>query len=415
MAKFYAVKGEENKIFRSWEECKFFLDGKKGYKYKSFSTKEEAEAYLNGEDFYADAVKRDIADGWCVAYTDGSFEEKLNTYSYGVLFLDTDGGRKELCGYGNQKDFISSRNVAGEVEGVIAAVKYAFLRGFAKLRIYHDYEGLSKWVSGEWGAKSPISAYYASEFSKYKGVVNVEFIKVKGHSNNAYNEEVDKLAKRALFDKCEVKTDGRGFWLAGTDEAKPLCERLNRLVSRAEFVFTPFGTRFNFNGEELNVYIGSKGITAITGDGGYMYFLAVSELLKDKGDTERIRIADRAFGLPFGSLCSGDGFAIAEAVTSLNEKYNENALLFALDELVESVKRSLDKSGIKYDKISSVFKKIDGERFSLQGEVDNKNEIEKAYNFLYHYRVGFADRTSDRKRTGELIKEAKSINGELDG
>ena len=52
MAKFYAARGEENKIFDSWDKCKAFLEGKKGYKYKSFSSRAEAEAYLSGEDFY---------------------------------------------------------------------------------------------------------------------------------------------------------------------------------------------------------------------------------------------------------------------------------------------------------------------------------------------------------------------------
>ena len=49
MAKFYAARGEENKIFDSWDKCKAFLEGKKGYKYKSFSSRAEAEAYLIGE------------------------------------------------------------------------------------------------------------------------------------------------------------------------------------------------------------------------------------------------------------------------------------------------------------------------------------------------------------------------------
>ena len=48
MAKFYAVKvGKTTGIFTSWNECKASVDGFSRAKYKSFFTKEEAEAFLN--------------------------------------------------------------------------------------------------------------------------------------------------------------------------------------------------------------------------------------------------------------------------------------------------------------------------------------------------------------------------------
>lgn len=413
MAKFYAARGEENKIFNNWDDCKFFLEGKKGYKYKSFSTKAEAEAFLKGEDFYADAVKRDIDGGWCVAYTDGSFEDGANGYSHAVIFLDTDGKRADFCGRGNKREFLSSRNIAGEVEGVLAAVKYAFVRGFAKLKIYHDYEGLAKWANGEWSAKSPISSYYKSELSKYKSAVEFEFVKVKGHSNNAYNEAADVLAKRALFEGYSVGVKGRGFCVTGEDEAKEIAERLNKLVARAKFSFTPFGTRFSFNGEELNVYTGN-GVTVVAGDGGYMYYLVASELIRSGGDTERIRVANRAFDLPFGSLSCGDGFSIARAVKDADVANCGYALLFALNELTDGIKNALDTVGVKYEKISSIFKK-DGDGFYLTEDVDGREKLEKAYCFLYKYRIGLADRSFDGETVAKLIADAEEINGELNG
>lgn len=48
MAKFYAVKvGKSPGIFESWDECKASVEGFPGAKYKSFSKREEAEAFLN--------------------------------------------------------------------------------------------------------------------------------------------------------------------------------------------------------------------------------------------------------------------------------------------------------------------------------------------------------------------------------
>ena len=47
--KIYAVKkGIKTGIFHTWEECKTAVDGYSGAQYKSFLTKEEAQAYLNG-------------------------------------------------------------------------------------------------------------------------------------------------------------------------------------------------------------------------------------------------------------------------------------------------------------------------------------------------------------------------------
>eukprot|EP00434_Breviolum_minutum_P040724 symbB.v1.2.036201.t1/scaffold5054.1/size31406/1 len=46
-AKFYGVAKPEKRICTSWEECKPFVHGVKGVLYRSFATREEAEAYIN--------------------------------------------------------------------------------------------------------------------------------------------------------------------------------------------------------------------------------------------------------------------------------------------------------------------------------------------------------------------------------
>ena len=110
VAKYYAVKGEENKIFTDWETCKEFLSGKKGYKYKSFSTEEEAKAFLSGEDYAEKCVSDDLSKGYAVAFTDGSFEESLNEYSYGAIAFSPENETFTFCDRGARADFLSSRN-----------------------------------------------------------------------------------------------------------------------------------------------------------------------------------------------------------------------------------------------------------------------------------------------------------------
>ena len=46
--KFYAVKeGRSTGVFASWAECKKQVDGYSGAKYKSFTSMQDATAYLN--------------------------------------------------------------------------------------------------------------------------------------------------------------------------------------------------------------------------------------------------------------------------------------------------------------------------------------------------------------------------------
>ena len=78
MSKYYAVKGNgEKHLFTDWDSCKEFLDGKKGYKYKSFSSKKEAEFYFSDKDYAESLVAEDLKNGFAVAFTDGSYEENL--------------------------------------------------------------------------------------------------------------------------------------------------------------------------------------------------------------------------------------------------------------------------------------------------------------------------------------------------
>lgn len=52
MSKVYAVRIGRNKgVFNTWAECKKQIDGFKGAKYKSFTSKKDAELFIEGNDF----------------------------------------------------------------------------------------------------------------------------------------------------------------------------------------------------------------------------------------------------------------------------------------------------------------------------------------------------------------------------
>lgn len=208
--KFYAVKsGRTTGVFESWDECNNSIKGFTGAVFKSFNSREEAEAFLVDKDLWAEIVSEDIRQGYLVAFCDGSYENSLNRYSYGVVLIDKENNEIPLCGYGSNQKFVSSNNIIGEIFGVINALDWAISNGYEKIKIYHDYEGLSRWISGEWQAKSDVAKMFTALYrSKFDGVIEVVFEKIKGHSNNKYNDRADSLAKSALHDRTKMSIQG---------------------------------------------------------------------------------------------------------------------------------------------------------------------------------------------------------------
>lgn len=148
--KYYAVKAGNNPgLFDNWPECQESIKGFSGAVYKSFNSKEEAEAFLSDRDIWGEQIAADIEQGYLVAFCDGSFDKELNRYSYGVIIIDNSYVETPLCGYGSNPKYIASNNIVGEIFGVINALDWAVSNGYDKIKIYHDYEGLSKWLSGE--------------------------------------------------------------------------------------------------------------------------------------------------------------------------------------------------------------------------------------------------------------------------
>lgn len=97
--------------------------------------------------------------------------------------------------------------------GAINSLDWAISNSYDKIRIYHDYEGLSKWIRGEWKANSDIAKTLIAIYqSKFDGIIDVEFEKVKGHSNNTYNDKADELAKRALSGNTRVSITGDNWF-----------------------------------------------------------------------------------------------------------------------------------------------------------------------------------------------------------
>ena len=233
--KYYAVKrGNVTGIFEQWDECKKAVSGYSNPDFRSFNSKEEAEAYLEDRDIWKEAIDEDLKKGFLVAFTDGSYEKSLKRYSYGVLMITPEGKEVELCGYSTNPKYISFNNIIGEMLGVINAMDWAVSNEYDRLKIYHDYEGLSKWINGEWRAESEVAKMYISIYKeKFDGLLSIVFEKVKGHSNNHYNDRADSLAKAALQDHKWIAIEGDN-WFSIPHFSKDDFETILELVKEAD-------------------------------------------------------------------------------------------------------------------------------------------------------------------------------------
>ena len=198
--KYYAVrKGRKIGVFETWDECKNSVSGFSGAEYKSFPKKEDAIAFVNGSTKEITDKMEDIEEkqSEAFAYVDGSYDDTTKAYSYGMVIMNNED---ELYFYKkfDRDDMSDMRNVAGEIQGSMAAMQYCLDKGIESISIFYDYEGIEKWCNGDWKARKEGTMKYVEFYKNASKKLDVDFIKVKGHSGDKYNDMADELAKKAL-------------------------------------------------------------------------------------------------------------------------------------------------------------------------------------------------------------------------
>lgn len=221
--KVYAVKkGKTTGLFYSWNECKDATNGYPGAEFKGFGTEAEARAYLEGkeisiEEIFAEEIPTEdqakeelqfhmekLDENQVIAYVDGSFDKTIGKYSFGCILLVPGGRIIKESGNGNEPESLAIRNVAGEMLGAMYASQWALVNGYEFIELRYDYEGIEKWATGAWKANNVLTQKYAAFMQRKRSQIHISFQKVKAHSGDYYNEQVDKLAKAAL-------TEGNGI------------------------------------------------------------------------------------------------------------------------------------------------------------------------------------------------------------
>lgn len=199
MAKIYAVKvGRNVGLFSNWADCEKEVKGYPNATYKSFKTKEDATNWLNDDITKQEVIKpNNETNNELICYIDGSYDVETKRYSYGLVGIYKDQTYLD-SNVGSNQVWSQHRNVAGELLGAMKAFDLANELNAKKLTIYHDYEGISAWVTGVWQAKNNMTKYYQKLALELQENIELVFVKVKAHSGDPLNEKADKLAKMAL-------------------------------------------------------------------------------------------------------------------------------------------------------------------------------------------------------------------------
>lgn len=195
MSKYYAVrKGRTPGIYRDWDTAKREVMGFSGAEYKSFKTEDEALQFMNLNK--KEAIKLD----GLIAYVDGSYDKRTERAGFGAILIEDDKviheASKEIAI--NKDDNLW--NVSAEIGGVLYAVNYAISNQYDKIHVHYDYAGLEKWATKEWRANKPTTKEYQKQMEQLMHQIKVDFIKVKAHTGDFYNERADDLAKQSIME-----------------------------------------------------------------------------------------------------------------------------------------------------------------------------------------------------------------------
>ena len=455
---FYAVKkGNKTGIFNSWAECKDAIDGFPCAEYKGFYTLEEAEAYMNGENIYLEAIKKDIEEGYIVAYTDGTYNDRTQEYAYGVCIINEKLEEINLCDKLKYAGFLSNQNIAGEILAVLTALDWAVSNGYEKIKVYHDLEHISKWASGEYTANSDVAKFFVKKLDdKYNGVIEVKYEKVKGHSNNPYNNKADRLAASAIEGNREMIKGANSFTVKNfrEEDLEPILELLaedNEDIS--------IDKKDINGGQQIKIKLSKYSITVkyfvnskkllVQGKANPLFQMILTYVTALLSENEIVPLVKEAYRIKVNKKAVSDNFEnycpnitesynenirklLKQAIINLNsyfeaEDYSQYAFP-ALKALEGHIKVLFSKTGITY-------KKIIGEVFHPDSNggcyyLDNQNisepeksNIEKCYNHynttrhkIFHFGdiIGDTDNTfvynSKDEVNQDIIETLKLIN-----
>jgi len=121
-------------------------------------------------------------------YTDGSSLGNPGPSGWGALILEEDEYEiSEIILSGSEK---KSTNNRMELNAVIESIKFVTEK---EIKIYSDSKYVINCAKGLWKIKKNLDLWEI--YKKVSKDKNIEYVWVKGHNGNKYNEIVDKIAR----------------------------------------------------------------------------------------------------------------------------------------------------------------------------------------------------------------------------
>ena len=141
-----------------------------------------------------------------IIYTDGACSGNPGPGGWGTILIYKDN-KKEISGYNK-----NTTNNIMEITAVIEGLK--LLKESCNVQIYSDSayvvnafreHWIENWIKKNWqnSKKEPVKnkELWLELYALVKQH-EVQFIKVKGHSDNEFNNRCDELARNAITDNC---------------------------------------------------------------------------------------------------------------------------------------------------------------------------------------------------------------------
>lgn len=201
---FYAVKiGKKPGIYNTWDECKENVNGFKGAKFHKFKTLDEANMYMNEDQYSLNNHNDGQIAKLPYAFVDGSYNPSTKVYGYGgiVKYMNEEDSKIEtieITGNGNDPDLCIMRNITGELLGAIESIKQAIALNLKEINIYYDYLGIEMWANKQWNTNKNFIKDYIKFVEESRKLININFYKVAAHTGIEGNEIADSLAKKAV-------------------------------------------------------------------------------------------------------------------------------------------------------------------------------------------------------------------------
>lgn len=173
MSKFYAIKkGRKTGIFTDWLEVEPLILRFKGAIYKAFSTKEQAEAYLENSNI--DSPMNLFHKQVHQVFILGGYEPDDKSIFYGTLIINSN--QEVVFTFSNVlTEQATTTPFLGEIFAIKEAMKWFDKNGVKESIIHYSYEGIKQWATGGWEAKVDVAIDYLN-FMKSNLNTKIEWV-----------------------------------------------------------------------------------------------------------------------------------------------------------------------------------------------------------------------------------------------